>query len=603
MPHDPQRLADNMQKASVLWPEIIRELCNLCENTPHTESHINQHIGQAFMRYYQNILQKDPLVVAQRQLGWWQKSMEMWQQQLASFMQVSPSSDNADGAVDMSAGRSTQDRRFKAEAWQQNWLFDSLKDQYLLMADFMRNEAAHSVHDLDSHTAHMVQFYTGQWIDALSPSNYPWTNPEVMRLTVESDGENLIRGMQNLLEDLRRGQISMTSDDAFRLGENIATTPGKVVFENPLLQIIQYAPTTTQVYEKPMLIIPAWINKYYILDLQPHNSLVKWLSEQGYSVFVVSWVNPDKRHKNTSFEDYMLKGALEAVEFVRKASGEDSIHVTGYCLGGTLLSCLLSWLHSEKRQDIIQSATFLTTLVDFADAGDLKVFIDEPQIRAMETKMEEKGYLEGRDMAVTFNMLRPADLIWSFVVNNYLLGKEPVPFDLLYWNADATRMPAKMHSFYLREMYLKNHLVQPGKLKLGGHAIDLTRITTPCYLLATREDHIAPWKSTYIATQQYRGERRFVLAASGHIAGVINSPAKQKYNYWTNDKLPADPDAWMKSAVPVAGSWWPDWASWLAPRSGAKALARKPGDKNIRIIENAPGRYAKVKSVLDKDAA
>lgn len=589
MAHDAAILMENMQKAAMLWPEIIGELAKCYDHGGDSTQELGTHISQAFFRYYQKRMQKDPVELANQQWNWWQRSMELWQQQVSSFMQLA-------GNAMEGENKKHSDRRFRGDAWQQSWLFESLKEHYLLASEMTMQAVTESQYDLDKHTAHIVRFYTQQWIDALSPSNYPWSNPEVMQRTLDTEGANLVTGLQNLLDDVKRGQISMTTSHAFELGKNIATTPAKVVYENELFQLLQYEPLTNEVYETPMLVIPAWINKYYILDLQEENSMVRWLAEQGYTVFVVSWVNPDERHRDFGFEDYMLKGAWEAVQAVQKATGQSSIHAAGYCLGGTLLSCLLSWLHSKGKQSAIASATFLTTLIDFSEAGDLKVFIDEPQISALEGRMAEKGYLEGREMAMTFNLLRPSDLIWSFVINNYMLGKEPLPFDLLYWNADSTRMPAKMHSFYLREMYLNNRLAQPGKLKLGGEAIDLTRITTPSYLLSAREDHIAPWEAAYVATQQYRGDITFVLAASGHIAGVVNPPQKKKYNYWTNEALPADPNGWLKDAKQHDGSWWPHWLKWVMPKSGKKIPARKPGDGALRVIEPAPGRYAKVRS-------
>ena len=583
--HDATKLMENMQEAATLWPQIVQALAECAEKAEDSSKpELSTHISQAFMRYFQHKLQKDPLSLANAQMEWWQQSMGLWQKQLSSFMQF-------DGS-EQAAAAPRRDRRFRDDAWQQSWLFESVKEQYLLASDFMTQAVAEQDHDLDKHTAHMVRFYTQQWVDALAPSNYPWSNPEVMRRTMESEGDSLVKGLKQLLHDLKQGQISMTAPGAFELGKNIATTPASVVFENELFQLLQYHPTTEQVYAEPLLIIPAWINKYYILDLQEENSLVRWLTAQGFSVFVVSWVNPDESHKDTGFDDYMIRGAWEAVQQVQKLANHPSVHVAGYCLGGTLLSCLMAWLQAKGTQEAISRATFLTTMVDFAEAGDLKVFIDESQIAAMEDRMTEKGYLEGREMALTFNMLRPSDLIWSFVIQNYMLGKEPMAFDLLYWNADSTRMPAKMHSFYLREMYLNNRLAIPGAVHLGGEAIDLTRITTPSYLLATREDHIAPWTSAYLATRLFRGETTFTLAASGHIAGVINPPGKQKYSYWTNAKNPAKSDDWLEGANEHAGSWWPHWLEWAATNAGAKIPARKVA----KAIEPAPGRYASVRS-------
>ncbi len=588
MPHDSQRFAENIEKAAQLWPEILGLLMESTQQKGPAEQRVAAHIAEAFFKYQQSLLQKQPAELLEWQIDWWQRSAALWQKQWSSFLSGTAPAAQSGGS----------DRRFRSELWDKSWFFENLKKQYLLNTEVLQEALQDTDDDLDPHTAHLVHFYSKQWMDALSPSNFPWSNPDVLARTLESDGENLVQGMQNLLADLRAGRISMTDPKAFELGRNIAMTPGKVVFENELLQLIQYAPATEEVIAEPLLIIPAWINKYYILDLQPDNSMVKWLVSRGFTVFVVSWVNPDEQHANLSFDDYLEHGAYAALKAVEKATGEHSVHLAGYCLGGTLTACLLSWLYARGEQDRVKTATFLTTLVDFSEAGDLRVFIDEPQIAAMEEKMARKGYLEGQDMAVTFNLLRPVDLIWSFVVNNYLLGKTPFPFDLLYWNMDATRMPAKMHSTYLREMYLHNRLVQPGRLVIAGEKMDLTRIKTPSYLLSTREDHIAPWISAYAATQQYRGEVVFVLAESGHIAGVINSPERPgKYGYFLNEKRPAQAQEWLKGASRQDGSWWPHWEKWIEKKSSPKKVkARQPGSGKLKVIEDAPGRYALVKS-------
>ena len=453
------------------------------------------------------------------------------------------------------------------------------------------------IEGMDDKTARKVDFYTRQFVDAMAPSNFIMTNPEVLRATLESGGENLVRGLENLLEDLERGKgrlaIKMTDTEAFELGRNIAVTPGKVVFQNNLLQLIQYTPTTETVYKRPLLIIPPWINKYYILDLREKNSFIRWATAEGFTVFIISWVNPDEKLANKTFEDYMVEGPLAALDAIEKATGEAEVNVIGYCLGGTLLACALAYM-ATKDDARIKSATFLAAMTEFSEAGELGVFIDEEQLTALEAKMNRRGYLEGAEMANTFNMLRANDLIWSFVVNNYLLGKEPFPFDLLYWNADSTRMPAAMHSFYLRKMYQENLLAQPGGIELKGVPIDLRRIKTPAFLLSTKEDHIAPWKSTYAATQLFSGPTRFVLAASGHIAGVVNPPEGGKYSHWVNSKNPTSPDDWLAAAKELPGSWWPEWAKWVAKFAGPKVAARVPGDGKLKVIEDAPGSYVKV---------
>jgi polyhydroxyalkanoate synthase len=452
------------------------------------------------------------------------------------------------------------------------------------------------VDGLDDHTAKKVDFYTRQFVDAMAPSNFVMTNPEVLRATVESRGENLLKGLNNLLDDLERGKgnlsIKMTDYDAFKVGENIAVTPGKVVYQNDLIQLLQYTPTTEKVFETPLLIVPPWINKFYILDLRPKNSFIKWAVDQGHTVFVISWVNPDETLAAKDFADYMREGTLAAMDAIEKATGQKQVDAIGYCLGGTLLTCTLAYL-AAKGEDRVKSATFFTTMTDFKEPGELGVFIDEEQLAALEDKMSLHGYLDGRDMATTFNMMRANDLIWSFVVNNYLLGKDPFPFDLLYWNSDSTRMPAAMHSFYLRKMYQENKLIEAGGIELNGVKIDLSTIKTPIYMLSTREDHIAPWQSTYALTQHVSGPVKFVLSASGHIAGVVNPPAANKYCYWTNTKKPKNPDVWIAGATEEPGSWWTDWQKWVEKFAGKQIEPRQPGAGKLKVIEEAPGAYVK----------
>ncbi len=376
------------------------------------------------------------------------------------------------------------------------------------------------------------------------------------------------------------------------MGESVASTPGKVIFQNDLMQLIQYQPTTSEVCKIPLLVVPPWINKYYILDLRAKNSFIRFALDQGITVFVISWVNPDEKHANKTFDDYLLEGPRAALDAIEKATREHEINMIGYCLGGTLTASLLAWM-AAKHEGRVKSVTFFTTLIDFSEPGELGVFVDEAAVNGLEKKMAERGYLEGSEMASTFNMLRANDLIWSFVVNNYLLGKEPFPFDLLYWNSDATRMPAKMHTFYLRNMYLRNKLREPGGITLAGEPIDLSKIDTPAYFISTIEDHIAPWKTTYLGAQLLKGPVRFALGGSGHIAGIVNPPAANKYWYWTNDKLPDTADEWLASAEKHPGSWWSDWAKWIAGFGGEQIPARQPGEGKLAVIEDAPGSYAK----------
>ncbi|HEX6320446.1 MAG TPA: class I poly(R)-hydroxyalkanoic acid synthase, partial [Burkholderiales bacterium] len=408
-----------------------------------------------------------------------------------------------------------------------------------------------------------------------------------------SGGQNLVRGLNNLLSDLERGRgelrISMTDESAFKLGRNVATTPGKVVFQNDLMQLIQYLPTTQEVYRRPLVIIPPWINKYYILDLREKNSFIRWAVAQGHTVFVVSWVNPDARLAQKGFDDYMLEGAIGALDAVEQATGEREVNFIGYCLGGTLLGATLAYL-AEKKDRRVKSATFFVSLLDFSQPGELGVFIDEAQVANLEKKMNERGYLEGSEMASTFNMLRANDLVWSFVVNNYLLGKDPFPFDLLYWNADSTRMPARMHSFYLRNMYIKNLMGVPGGITLAGVPLDLSKVKIPAYFISTVEDHIAPWQTTYKGARYLGGPVRFVLGGSGHIAGIVNPPGAKKYHYWANEAFPASADEWFAGARQVPGSWWDDWQAWIDKHNAdtPKVPARTPRD----ALEDAPGSYA-----------
>src|SRR5580658_904606 len=496
------------------------------------------NIASAFFEMTQRLM-SDPTRLVQAQLSLWQDYLRLWQNATQRFFTGSPANPVAAPAPG--------DRRFADAAWSENAVFDYIKQSYLLTAKWTQS-IVHRVEGLDEKTARKVDFYTRQFVDAIAPSNFVLTNPEVLRTTIESGGENLLHGLEHLLDDLERGKgrlmIKMTDLEAFQVGRNIAVTPGKVVFQNDLLQLIQYEPTTDMVQRRPLMIIPPWINKYYILDLRPSNSFVRWAVEQGHTVFVVSWVNPDAHLHDKRFDDYMLEGPLAALDAMERATGEREANVIGYCLGGTLLAATLAYM-TKKKDERIASATYFVTMTDFAEAGELSVFIDEEQLGALEERMKEHGYLEGSDMATTFNMLRANDLIWSFVVNNYLLGKEPFPFDLLYWNSDSTRMPAAMHSFYLRTMYQENKLIEPGGISLDGAPIDVRKIKTPTFILASREDHIAPWKSAYAATQLYKGPVKFVLAASGHIAGVVNPPNPVKYGHWENPKLPKKPDDWL----------------------------------------------------------
>ena len=545
-------------------------------------------IGKAFMDLSALMLAKpQQLAEAQMNMFWdytrlWQSSMMQMMGQKAEPVAVPKKGDN----------------RFRHEDWENHFLFDYVKQSYLIAARHI-HQAVSQVEHLPPDERKKVDFFTRQYIDALSPSNFALTNPEVVRETMASGGQNLLRGLNNLLADIERGdgqlQISMTDPKAFKMGKNIATSPGKVVYQNELMQLIQYQPSTQKVYKRPLLIIPPWINKYYILDLRESNSFIKWAVDQGHTVFVISWVNPGKEYAGKTFEDYLHQGPDDALDAIEKATGEKQVNVIGYCLGGTLLGAALGVM-AAKKDKRAASATFFVSLLDFSIPGELGVFIDEKQVENLERRMNERGYLEGSEMAGTFNMLRSNDLVWSFVVNNYLMGKDPFPFDLLYWNSDSTRMPAKMHSFYLRNMYLGNKLKDPGGISLDGVPVDISKIKIPAYFISTAEDHIAPWKSVYKGARVLSGDVRFVLGGSGHIAGIVNPPAANKYCYWTNPEFPEDSDEWLATAARHEGSWWGDWQAWMDKNNGGvKVAARVPGDGKLKVIEDAPGAYVSLR--------
>jgi poly[(R)-3-hydroxyalkanoate] polymerase subunit PhaC len=485
------------------------------------------------------------------------------------------------------------DNRFKDPDWSNGQFFDFWKQAYLITSRWAE-DLTRNAEGVDEKTRKKALFYLNQMLAALSPSNFALTNPEVVRTTLATNAENLVQGMAHFVQDLEQSKdllrISQTDLSAFEIGRNLAVTRGKVVFQNELIQLIQYAPTTAVVYKRPLLIVPPWINKFYILDLVPEKSFVKWAVEQGFTVFLVSWVNPDARLAQKTFEDYMQEGILAAVDAVIRQTGSPKINALGYCVGGTLLASTLAYMVA-KGDNRIASASFLAAQVDFSEAGDLLVFIDDTQLKALEEMMAEHGYLDGSRMAAVFNMLRPRDLIWPYVVNNYLLGKKPFPFDLLFWNADSTRLPAANHAFYLREFYHLNRLAK-GEMQLGGVRLDLSRVTIPVYELFTKEDHIAPALSVFRGSKLFGGPVRHVMAGSGHIAGVVNPPAKKKYQFWSGAPAPTLKE-WMAKATESAGSWWPDWATWLATYSGPKIPARDPSAGPLRVIEDAPGSYVK----------
>src|SRR5947209_1870473 len=488
-----------------------------------------------------------------------------------------------------------RDKRFADPEWSSNQFYDFLKQAYLLTTQWA-DRLVKNAPGIDQHTRQKAEFYVRQIGNAISPSNFVLTNPELMRDTFSENAENLVRGMKMLAEDIEagRGNLKIRQSDAskFALGRNLALTPGKVVFQNELMQLIQYAPATESVLKRPLLIIPPWINKFYILDLNPEKSFIKWCVEQGLTVFVISWVNPDAQLTMKSFEDYMREGPLQALDVIKQVTAENAVNAIGYCVGGTLMAVTLAWM-AAKRDQRIASATFFAAQVDFTYAGDLMVFVDEDQLKTLERNMAERGYLEGKKMANAFNMLRSNDLIWPYVISNYLKGKQPYPFDLLYWNSDTTRMPAANHSFYLRNCYLENKLSK-GQMVIDNVRLDLGQVTIPVYNLATREDHIAPAKSAFLGSKFFGGPVKFVLAGSGHIAGVVNPAGKkQKYQYWTGDDPLGSLEKWLEKATEHPGSWWPDWVEWIKQQGGETVPARAPGGGSTSRTRTGPGTTGK----------
>ena len=586
--YDPVALAESLASAAEKSAKLMGDFAKRQSASGHTMMADEAGIGKAFLELAAQMM-ANPMRLAESQMNLWWDYMSLWQSSVFRMM---------GGASGPLVTPAKGDKRFKHEDWEQHFLFDYIKQSYLITARWLHDQVA-SVEGLDEKTKKKVDFYTRQYIDAFSPSNFALTNPEVFRATVASGGQNLVKGLNNLLDDIERGngklKISMTDAKAFELGVNIATTPGKVVFRNELIELLQYTPTTPKTYKRPLLIVPPWINKFYILDLREKNSYIKWCVDQGLTTFVVSWVNPDAKLADAGFDRYLTDGTMAAVGAIEQATGESEINAVGYCLGGTLLAATLGYM-AAKKDKRIASATFMTALIDFKHSGELEVFIDEEQVASLERKMAGRGYLEGSEMANTFNLLRANDLIWSFVINNFLLGRDPFPFDLLHWNGDSTRMPARMHSFYLRNMYMENALAKPRGIELAGTPIDLTKVNVPTYFVSAIEDHIAPWKATYGGPKVLGGTSRFVLSGSGHIAGIVNPPVANKYGYWTNDKQPKTADAWLEDAKPHEGSWWVDWRKWLTPHLGREVPARIPGKGKLKALEDAPGTYVRIRA-------
>ncbi len=485
------------------------------------------------------------------------------------------------------------DRRFRAPEWRKERYFEYLSQSYLLATHWLREVINRA--KLEPRAKRKLEFFTRQFMDAMSPANYPWSNPEALKLAAETRGESLARGLRNLAADIGKGMISMTDESAFEVGRNLAISSGSVIYENAFVQLIQYRPATETVFERPLVMVPPCINKYYILDLQPENSFVRHAVEEGHTVFMVSWRNMPREMGRATWDDYLEHGVIRALEVAAEVCGVGKVNALGFCVGGTLLGSALAVLRAKGR-DPVASLTLLAAMLDFGDTGELNVFVDEPYVRKREQDFAQGGLLHGRELALTFASLRANDLIWNYVVNNYLKGRTPEPFDLLYWNSDSTNLPGTMYAYYVRNMYLENNLRVPGRLTMCGVPVDLGRIDAPAYVLATREDHIVPWRTAYASTGLLKGRIEFVLAASGHIAGIVNPASKNRRNYWLNPEPGEDPERWLATAESRQGSWWTHWSAWLAASGGARVPGRStPGGARYAEIEPAPGRYVKEK--------
>jgi polyhydroxyalkanoate synthase subunit PhaC len=536
----------------------------------------------------------DPSRLAALQTDYLQQQLALWGGMLARESQRAAGHATADGADQKDDKDSSRDKRFAGREWRDSGYHDYLRQVYLLNSRFL-NDLVETA-ELDEPAKHRLRFYTRQLIDAMSPANFAATNPEALQLALATKGESLHAGIRHLIEDVEQGRVSMTDESAFEVGRNLAVTPGKVVYENELIQLIQYAPATAQVRKRPLLMVPPCINKFYILDLQPENSFVRYAVEQGNTVFMLSWRNiTEDSLAGLGWDDYITHGVLKAIEVVRAISRSEQINALGFCVGGTLLAAAVGVLRA-RGEERVASVTLLATMLDFTYPGDIGVFIDEASMASREAAIGKGGIFSGKDLAFVFSALRANDLVWSYVVNNYLKGRTPDAFDILYWNADSTNLPGPMYCWYVRNMYLENKLREPGKLTMCGVPFDLGAIRLPAYILATREDHIVPWKSAYLSTRHLKGDTRFVLGASGHVAGVINPPAKNRRSYWASDDLSADADDWLAGAAETRGSWWPDWDAWLRNFSGGeRAVPKKLGNAKFKPIEPAPGRYVKVR--------
>lgn len=578
-------------KIAEMYGSTFQKIINQSSSAEDPSASVLNDFNSAFQEFTEQWF-KQPERMPLMQMDYLKKQQEIFQNTVLRFLgqEVEPVLTPEKG-----------DRRFKDEEWASNLAFSYLQQVYLLNSQTLL-KFVNETDGVSVQSRNKVDYFVRQIINALSPTNFATLNPEVIRKTIETGGANLVEGFSQLqkdMEDSAKGalNIAMTDTSAFQVGRNLATTPGKVVYQNDLIQLIQYSPTTAKTFKRPLLIIPPFINKYYILDLRENNSFIRWLVEQGHTVFCISWVNPGPSMRNVGFEDYMQQGPLEAIAAIEKATGEKEVNAIGYCLGGTLLAATLAYL-KKKKQEPIKAATFMATLTDFSQPGEIGVFINETAISALERQMEATGYYDGRQMAFSFNTLRENDLFWSFFINNYLKGERPTAFDLLYWNTDGTNLPARMHSFYLRNMYLYNKLIEKDGIELNGVGIDLSKVSIPSYFVSAAQDHIALWPATYTGATLMGGKNRFVLGGSGHIAGIVNPPSAKKYGYWTNENLPSDPQDWFKGAKQQDGSWWLDWQRWVEAQGGAEQVAKRTPGKGLQIIEDAPGSYVK-ESILN----
>ena len=528
----------------------------------------------------------DPMALMSAGAQAWAKGFETWGKMLGGVT-ATPSPEV----------KEAKDRRFSAPEWRENPIFDTIRQTYLQISDRMLG-SVEEIEGIEDEAKQKMRFAVRNFVDAMSPSNFALTNPQVLKRTLETRGENLLKGLSNMLRDIAQGQLTQTKPGMFEVGKNLATTPGKVIKQTPLYQLIQYTPTTDEVFRTPVVIFPPWINRYYILDLSPEKSFVKWCVDQGISLFMVSWKSADESIADATLDDYVLRGQIDAIDAIRDLFAVESVHGVGYCVAGTTFAATLAYLAAQGQQAKVKSATFLTAQVDFTEAGDLKLFTGPEVVGLIEEMTKDKGFLDGRYMAATFNLLRGRDLIWNYVVNNYLLGEEPPPFDLLHWNSDTTNLPAAWHRDYLTTFYEGNKLAQKGGVSIAGTPIDIDAVTTPAYIQAGREDHIAPPQSVWKIMSHFRGLKRFLLAGSGHIAGVVNPPAAQKYQYWVNDQPGETLQEFVGGAKEHKGSWWPDWLKWiekLDPQKVKASGARIPGKGKLKAIENAPGSYVKAR--------